>query len=327
MTVISVSIIESTEQIISGIPKFVTLSTNIPATIFYTLDNSLPTLSSDIYTDPIYLPTDKLSVIIKILATNGVIFSPIISETYETNMEGARLPHSTTNSATGSNIPALYPFGTNPSQPNGQYLSPANAGITVNNPALQQIPNGFDGAGNTNSFTNNPYNVENYSIEYSTTDYDGRTSVGVGNLPADVKVKIEKPIPEESKQFSNLFDPRALVIFQDFSKEKPEDPPCINRQFFSLEDFEKERDGVNLFNHGLDSPPVSGSLIRSFINSKDNTITHYYLDTHANKWIISKSPYYPTGGFNNNLSCIALSKNRGSAFVFEWVPFARRVLF
>ena len=326
MAIISVTVLESSEQVTAGIPRSVTISTNISATVFYTLDGTDPTLLSEMYISPILFPTDLLKIELRILATNGILFSPIIIEVYQTNMlVDARLPHSATDAQAESNIPGLYPFGTNPIQPNAQFLSPAEAGITVDNPAKTQIPSGYDGNGNEVGFTNEPYNLENYSIVYTTKNSQGQPSVG--NLPANVKIEIPAAPPEETQQFSNLFDPRALVIFQDFSKEDPNDPPQINREFFSLEDNEKVRDGNNYYNSGLDAPPVMGSFLRSHYNPRDNTITYYYLDTHTNKWIISKTPYKPTGTFTGNLSGMALSKNKGAGFVMEWLPFTRRVLF
>lgn len=326
MAVISVTILESSEQVVAGIPRSIAIATNIPSTIFYTLDGSDPTLSSNIYTSPIILSSDLLKVVLKVLATNGVIFSPIVSQEYETNMLiDARLPHSATDAQAGENIPNLYPYGTNEQQPNAQFLNPGDAAITVDNPDLLEIPNGYDGANNETGFTNNEYNLENYSIVYSTRDSSGKPSVG--NLPANVKIEIPTAPPEETEQFNNLFDPRAFVIFQDFSKENPNDPPHINREFFSLENPETIRDGVSYYNSGLDSPPVMGSFLRSHFNPRDNTITYYYLDTHANKWIISKAPFNPNNNPTGNLSGMALSKNKGSGFIFEWMPFTRRVLF
>lgn len=328
MAVISVSITESEEQVVSGIPKAISISTNVPSTIFYTLDGTDPNLFSTIYTGTLFLPYDALTVTLKVLATNGVDYSLIVTETYETNiLNNARLPHASTDAEGESALPGLYPFGTNPIQPNTTYLSPGDSGITVNNPDLASTPTGFDGDGYGTGYTNNPYTIENYSIVYSTRNAQGETKPGVGNLPGKTTVISEPAIPEYTSQFTNTFDPRAFVIFQDFEKENPDDPPNINRQFFTLEDPNKARDGNNYYTSGLDAPPVNGTFLRSHYNPRDNTITYYYLDTWTNKWIISKTPYQPTGPYNGNLSGIALSKEKGAGFVFEWQTFRRRVLF
>lgn len=328
MAVISVSIIESTEEIISGIPRNIAVATNISSSIFYTLNGDDPTLFSTIYTGPIYLPTDKLSITLKVFATNGTDSSPIISETYITNiLNNARLPHSSTDAQAGSNIPGLYPFGTNPIQPNSIFLNPGAAGINVNDPNLPVISNAFTADGYPSALSNQPYNLENYSIVYATTDAEGQTGRGIGTLPAIVTVIEPTPAPETTEQFTSTFDPRAFVIFQDFTKENPEDPPQINRQFFTLEDQERSRDGNNYFTSGLDAPPVSGSFLRAHYNPRTNMLTHYYRDNWTNRWIISTAPYQPSGSFDGNLASIALSNRPGAGFVFQWQNFARRVLF
>lgn len=329
MAVISIIITESSEQIVSGIPRTVAISTNTPATIFYTLDGTTPTLFSTIYTDPITLPINKPSVTLSVFASNGVDTSPIITELYITNMLGnTRLPHSATNQVAESSIPGLYPFGTPVIEPNAVFLSPADAGVTVNDPNLPKTATGFDGVGNETGFTNEQYNSENYNIVYSTTDSIGQTGAGVGNLPATAKIKPEDPVPNYTQQFSNTFDPRAFVIFQDFDIENPNDPPQINRQFFTLEDPNKARDGNQYFTSGLDAPPVSGSFLRSHYNPRDNTISYYYLDTWTNKWIISKQQFKPSGSFDGNMAASAIStREPGSRYVYQWIPFTRRVLF
>lgn len=328
MVVISISVIESEEQIISGIPRTVSIETNVPSSIFYTVDGTDPNLFSNIYVGPIFLPVNVLSVILKVFASNGIDSSPIITEIYTTNiLNDARLPHSATDAQAEPNLDGLYPFGTNPDQPIGIYLNPGNAGVTVDNPDLPQIATGYDGDGYQTGFSNEPFNVENYDIVYSTTNREGETGPGIGNLPANVKITPEPAPPEESEQFTNMFDPRAFVIFQDFSKENPDDPAQINKMYFSLENSEKVRDGNNFFNSGLDAPPTTGTFLRSHYNPRDNTITYYYLDTLANRWIISKTPYQPTGTWDGNLAGIALSRQSGAGFVFEWQTYPRRVLF
>jgi hypothetical protein len=246
MVVISLTVTASDEQIVSGIPRTISISTNIPSSIFYTLDGSTPTLFSTMYTAPIFLPTNELSLTLNILATNGIDFSPIVTETFVTNMvekTNARLAHSSTSAQSNSNIPDLYPFGTNPIQPNADFENPADSGITVNNQALPSTPTGFDGSGNSTGFTNQSYDLTNYSIKYSTAGVGGQVGPGIGNLPTNIKVQTEPTPPDTTDQNNTLFDPRAFVIFQDSTTENPNDPAHINRMHFSLENPEKTRDG------------------------------------------------------------------------------------
>jgi len=329
MVVISVSVTESVEQIVAGIPKTIAIATNVPAVIFYTLDGSTPTLFSTQYTGPVFLPTDSLSVTLKILASNGVDLSAIVTETYITNMvNNARLAHSGTTAQAQENIPDLYPFGNPPIQPNAQFTNPADAGITVDNPALSEISTGFDGAGNPTGFTNEPYDLTNYSIKYTTTDFQNKPYAGVGVFPENVTIETPAPPSNTTDQNSNMFDPRAFVIFQDSTKENPNDPPNINRMHFSLENPERARDGNNFYTSGLDAPPVSGTFIRSHYNPRTNMMTYYYLDTLTNKWIISTSPYTPNQNSIGSMAGVATAGGGvGSKYVFEWMPFARRVLF
>ena len=261
----------------------------------------------------------------QVLATDGTNFSPVISETYMTDIVdgNTRLSHAGTNSPINSPSPDLYPFGTAPYEPNSQYTNPANSGVTVDNPALPTISNGFNVDGYPSVFTNEPYNSENYQIIYSTTNAEGETGHGVGTLPAKSTIQQPIPVPEQTNQFSNMFDPRAMVIFQDFSQENPNDPPTINRQFFTLEN-PNARDGTHYFDADGSGVPPSGTFIRSEYNPRDNTLTCYFRDSWSNRWIISKSPYTPGPDAVTNLSPVA---SAWGGRVFEWVAFQRRVLF
>jgi hypothetical protein len=348
MTVICITVTQSSEQVVSGIPRTVSISTNIRATIFYTLDGTTPTLFSPIYTGPIFLPFNEFLVTLSILATDGVDYSPVVVEQYQTDIVhgNARLPHAATTAEAGSIIPDSYPYGTPPFQPRQEYLNPADSGVTVNDPSRPTIPNGYDGFGNPTDFTNKPYNTLNYQIRYEDRDAEGDTGYGligngmvgpgIGNVPGDVTLPYPSAVqldtgptssqgPEQTNQFTSTFDPRAMVIFQDFSQEDPNDPPQINRQNFTLEDPERARDGTYYYNTGLDaSAPASGTFIRSQYNPRTNTVTYYYRDSWSNKWIISTAPFQPNGTYDGNLAQVATAFG---GHVYEWLPFTRRVLF
>jgi hypothetical protein len=339
MVVISVIVTASSDQIVSGIPKTVSISTNVPATIFYTLDGSQPTLFSTMYTGPIFLPYAQFLVILNVMATNGTDFSPIVSESYQTDMVdgNVRLPHSATTADPTHDTPVTYPFGTPPFQPQQQFLNPANSGVTVYDPSLPAYPTGYNADGYPTGYTNQPWNIQNYQIPYSTTNAEGETGPGIGTLPAQTIIPNNEIAgaaagapaygPEETSQFTTTFNPRALVIFQDFSKEDPNDPPQINRAFFTLENPERARDGTYYFNSGPDgAPPPSGSFLRSHYNPRTNEITHYYRDAWSNQWIISTAPFVPNGNFDGNLAQMPVA---WGGRVIEW-PGAggrRRVLF
>lgn len=329
MTVISISVEESAEQISLGIPRYITMTTNISATIFYTLDGTTPTLFSNIYIGPISLPRDRLSLTLSAFANDGVNSSSIITENYISNFvsSNTRLPHSSTSASVGENIQGLYPFGNNNTDESIQFLNPADSGITVNNTELPSTSTGWDGAGNPNAYTNELYNNENYSIIYSTKNSIGETSNLIGTLPARVTVTQEVPPAESTEQFRSTFDPRAYVIFQDLTKEDPNNPAQINRQSFTLSS-ENSRDNNAYFTTGLDAPPVSGSFLRQHYNPRTNMMTYYYLDTWTNKWVISTQPYVNNSSFDGNMSGPSNSgRSRGSRYVFEWQNFPRRVLF
>ncbi len=328
MAVISISITESTDQVVAGIPKIISISANISSTIFYTLDGSDPDIYSQIYINPIIMPTDESSITLKVFASNGIDTSPIITETYYTNiLNNTRLPRSATTTPAGTNLSNLYPFGTNSYDPNSTFLNPGEAGLTVNDSSLPTTGSGFDGSGNVTGQTNLPYNSENYSIVYPKNNAQGEVVIGVGDIPSKITVTPKAEVPQSSNIYDKLFDPKALVIFQDASKDDPSIPAHINRMMFSLEDSEVARTGNNFFTSGLDSQPNTGTFLRSHYNPRDNTITYYYLDTISNRWIISKMPYQPKSSDPGNFSGIVFSRNRSAGMVFEWHPFNRRVLF
>lgn len=325
MAVISISITESSDQVVAGIPKIVSLETNIPATIFYTLDGSDPTTSSSVYVGPVTLPTDIPTVVFKFYATNGTDSSVIITKTYSPSFVGDRRPHSTVTGLTpGIGRPDPFPFGDNGPFNTAKY---GNAGgITVDAAGVTNIPDGYDGSGNTANGTDLP--ITSYQFVYSTTNAIGEMGHGIGTFPGKTTIIVPTPTSpsSSSKTSDKFFNPRAMVIYQDSREPTYDDVPMLNRASFSLQDLERDKNGSLLMNTAFDSSTPSGSFLRQHYNPKDNTTTYYYRDSDTGRWIISVEPFSPRNSNIGALYNVVFTAQPGSQFIFKWIPFMSRKL-
>ncbi len=322
MVVISISITESPIQKIKGIPLNITLIANIPSTE--------PSLNSSVASGPIDLNPNFPSIILKCFATDGIDTSSTITHFFGPSLIGnnARLPQAqVTNGNPSGPVTNLFPFG-------GTYLnpSPTYGNVSVDNFMDgyngAQIPDGYDGtATNTHvNFTNEP--IFSYKLVFSETDAEGRRGRGIGNLPAEVRVKNTPAVEDSSNVNDGMFNSKAMVIFQD-GTQQPFDPNVgfLNRANFSTVDSSTYRDGANLFSTALEGVPLTGSFLRQHYNPTNNTITYYYYDNVTNRWIISKEPYTHKAG-SGELYHMVFPSNRsqGAGFVYKWLPFQRRAL-
>lgn len=328
MAAITITITESELKLVEGIPSSILLETNIPATIFYTIDGSDPTLSSDIAIGPIQLPTNKNTITLKVFATDGSITSPIITHLFGPNTSSLRQPR---DKVSGINFftKSHFPFGTRGPSPavNGIYGN--TAGTVVNAPLKPKISDGYDGTGTGTpaGYTNEP--LLDYTLIFSETNSIGKRGVGIGTIPTAVTTVKDNSALNEQDQYSKttdkLFNPKALVIFQDSGEEQPEDIPIVNRPHFSLEG-PHVRDGALM--NTSETQPTTGSALRQHFNSADNTITYYYYDNRSGRWIISKVPFTPKNENIGNYSSIVFpSRKSGTGFVFKWIPGIRRNLY
>lgn len=326
MTVIVVSIEESEEQIISGIPKYVILTTNTPSTIFYTLDGTIPTTFSLVYLDDkLLLPTDQNTVIFKFFATNGTDSSTILSKTYRPNISNLRKQLDSVSPDQVNQIDpnAIFPYGESGSTLPISF-GPTKSVDIVDSPDISNtIADGYDSAGSTVYDIDKP--LDKYLFIYSETNAQGERGHGIGTLPTEVKFTRPKEPPEETDVSSKLFNPKAMVIYQD-SREEPIDPniTILNRQFFSFGSEETIRDGALL--QATEKLAHSGSFLKSYFNPRDNTMTYYYFDSRTLKWIISKEPYTPKGP-TSLWKPVVLSSKPGAQFVHKWYTWKKNTLY
>jgi len=326
MAVITLTIASSPIEIVSGIPKSIYVSTNIPATVFFTLDGTNPTVDSEIIVGGIDLPTNNNSITFKAFATDGTTTSAIITQIYKnttiSNLRQARDKVIGLDNKSNSNLGI---FGSNSPNPNVTFGN--IGGIIVNAADSVGIPDGYDGTatGTPATFTDEP--LSSYQFLYSTTNRLGETGKGIGTLPATIKIYVPPPPPESSNTSNKLFNPKSLLIIQDGTKP-PENPDIalINRPFFSLNN-PNITDGTEYTKTAFEGSTLSGSFLRQFYNPRDQTITYYYFDSKALRWIISKEPYVAkTPDLFNYATMVFPNRDRGSKFVYDWGIFRRRVL-
>lgn len=327
MAVITLTIANSPIEIVAGLPKSIYVSTNIPSTIFFTLDGSIPDHNSEIIVGGLNLPTNQPSVIFKAFATDGINTSPIITQIYQNNtFSKLRQPRDKVIGL--SNSPLNQDrgiFGSNSPNPNVTFGN--MGGITVDDPNVVGIPDGYDGtATNTPaSYTDLP--LIDYKFTYSTSNRLGETGRGIGTLPAQIKIFVPPPPPEESDTSKKLFNPKALLIIQDGTKP-PADPDIalINRPNFSLTN-PNTTDGTDYTKTAFEGSNITGSFVRQFYNPRDQTITYYYFDSKALRWIISKEPYSPKTPDLFNYSRMVFPREGGGAkYVYSPAVFRRRYL-
>jgi hypothetical protein len=327
---ISVTIIESPLKIIAGIPSNITFETNIPSTIFYTLDSTEPDENSPLALGPIQLPTDVGFVIVKVFATNGVDSSPIITQFYGDSISAGRRPHDTVDLGDTSCKKATFPFGSPAASLNPKQVFGNTGGQILDDGQPPRATDGYDGtATNTGVGFFTPPKSQ-YSFLFSETNYLGERGRGLGTLPAKVissKPRNDNNHPQSTNTASPLFNPRALVIFQDSREEQfDKDIPRINRPYFDLENSATARDGALLTSS--DSITPSGGFLKAHYNPTENTLTYYYYDNRTARWIISKEPYSPSSNPTVNMAGMVTrrSRDKGVGFVFKWIPFQRRHL-
>jgi hypothetical protein len=324
MATITITITESVLHLLAGIPSYVTLDANMPSTIFYTLDGSEPTTDSFVAIGPIDMPRDHGQVILRAYATDGINTSSILTQTYTTTMSGLRNPNDkVVQDSCGCSGNSLFGSG-NVSLP----VYENTTGVIVDDQALPRTPDGYDGTATGTGAGYLNQDKSRYQFLFSESDAIGNTGKGIGTLPGRVlysKPRNNNTVQQSTNTSSPLFNPKAMVIFQDSREEQyDKDIPRINRPHFDLEDHTKVRDGALINNQ--DVTTTAGAFVRAHYNPADNTLTYYYYDNRTGRWIISKEPYSHAQNPVSNLAGMVPGREQSAGKVFKWVPFKYRTL-
>lgn len=309
---ISLTVTPSEVKSQNDIPKYLTATTDIISTIFYTFDGTDPTTDSFVYVDRIELPTQGSSVTIKTWATNGSESSEVVTSSYQFSFSNTSLrayPKITNfDSSVGIDY---FPFG-GFSQPTPPVLGGV-AGTVVRfepTPPYPQV-DGYDADGNPLYLTDQP--LSDYLIVYSETDRLGQTGRGIGTLPNKVTIRLPNPIPEISSTTQKLFDPRAFVFLQ--SSSDPIDPNMsmvVHNQWTA----DDPRVPPTVYRGAYLGNTLSGSFLRQHWNPRDSTLNYYYFDSKNLKWIINKE-HIPNPQ-SSDYSQIPVNPRNGIGMVFRW---------
>lgn len=284
---ILITVVESTNQIISGIPEYVVVESNTPAVIFYTFDGTDPTVNSDyMESNTLVLPTDLSSVQLKLVGIAGIDSSEIFEHEWAT----------------------VVPFVTRRfKDTDGISILPAGAEI------VDSLAVGVDGAAARE--TSIPF----VDLEMKGSDRDvykrydgGKTSLPFINF--NLQMIMASDVPYQSKSSSpnnnNLdFDPKAgLIIIDGSTPEKlaSQSVKIINRPYNTMSVRSSEYN-----EHLIQQPIITGNLVRYMTNPRTGITVFYYFDSRECRWIQSIQQITPKQLNIGNLV--------GNPRVFAWV--------
>lgn len=290
MAVVTLTYVGSTEEIVSGIPQTMTIETNVPATIYFTLDGSTPTTSSPIYVDTFEMPDGVNSVTLSAFGVDGdSVVGPTLTQVFAPDVTRITVSRSV--------------------GMEGIVLARADTG--------ENTPDGFDADGTPARFID--VDLETMDIARSDRGYMGieegtRVEVGVPD-PSETASRLDDDfVPYSTPEIAELFDPSAKVILIDTRLDNDLVP--MLRPFGSLHDPYKEFGGKRIREPADDSTYVSGGFVRRFYNAKNNIMVSSYFDHNENRWI-KNIQELPEGIVTTNN--IGIQHNAGRPLVFEWV--------
>jgi hypothetical protein len=258
---ISLTIIEGDQEFFDGFPESVSFETDVPSTVYYTLDGSDPTEDSLIAIGKVFLPTLSGTLQVRAIAISGDDSSDIVTAQYENssiNLDGRRI--------LGDEGIVIMRYGDDPVD---------SLGYTSDGEEAQETS----------------IAVGDLEIKSSKTDSGGEAFSGGKTsrefINFSLKNKATTPDPMSTPNNNPNFDPSAKFIIIDGSTEEARNNQVVkivNRAyntFGTTSNFYKERLGEK-------EPIITGNFVRSFYNPKTNKYVSYYWESLESRWIRSE---------------------------------------
>lgn len=256
---------------VTGIPRFVEITSSSPATIYYTLDGTLPTQLSSVYTDPVEMPTDSGSVTLSAVGyyldgNNNLVPTPVLSNIYKVDMSDIGDRYIYFNA-----IAYMYPGGLD-------------------------IPYWYDSSGEASVFIDVP--AEDLDLLVSDRDHQGYYRE-VGNEAWYPISQIDRIPPGETASLyddnynlydtpsSATFNPESYYIVIDGRNgDSLDDTLLINGPHMDLRDPRRHFGGLD-FLVTNNTNYRSGHLTKYHYDRSRGIIVFYYFDTNSCRWIKS----------------------------------------
>jgi hypothetical protein len=282
---IDLTLIQSEEEILSGIPKYIEFETSDDADIFYTLDGTIPTEDSlDGTNQRIYLPTSYGTVHVMAVAISESSTSSVLEYSFATD---------------SSNLNTARRIGDE-----GVIVmlsvSESEESISVNSDgyAAQELREAS----------------VNYDLKASETNSSG-IQISGGKTSFSFVNKVQKLLVPDAFSISSVngnvyFDPRAKVVYVNGSSRESLENQVVKLVNRTYNTFEPSSPYYEERRHRSD-PLITGNYVRSFYNPVNKKYVSYYWESLESRWIISEQTVEPvrSGSYPS-------SKNR---FVFRWI--------
>ena len=273
----------SVEEIVAGVPKTVSIESNVPATIYFTLDGSTPTINSPIYISTISMPFGETTVVLSAFGVNADGYDgPILTQVFSADVSQVDI-------ARNLGLEGIVV---------DRFDDPTNTVV------------GYDAGGDPVSFTD----IELDEIHSS----QGRLGIADG-----VKIELQKPNPEDtgnpfddnfvisSNNDNGFYNPFAKVIYIDNANDNVVD--TYSRPWGSMRTNHMHG---NMWSaqelRSSDSNYISGGYMRTFYNKATNSMVSYFYDNNTNRWLRKRQDL-------PNVPNIFQSNYSGQASVFQWI--------
>lgn len=282
---ISLNIAESETEVVFGIPQFLT-ATSDSGTIYYTFDGEVPTEESLFSGGKIYLPTDKTSFEIKVIAISETDQSEVFAKTYSVETASIR----NTRRGNESGVVVMIE-GSN----SIDYMAYDSDGTPAKETLIE---------------------FSELEIKASTVMIDKEYPVSEGETFVDF-INFSKKDEYNSDYFkrsvvnnNNNFDPKSKVIIingRNQEEQESQSVLLINRTYNNFDPASK----FYVENETTFEQIISGNLVKSVYNSSTGILTSYYYESRESRWIISNQKIEP--------KTLNISNGRPKNFVYKWV--------